>query len=838
MKTSYHTNYIAIPSLVIILTIATFLRVWQMEQFPPGISGDEATNGLDAIRLWTDPKIRVFLPVNTGREAMFHYFLAISIKIFGNRAFSLRIWSAIVGILVVAGSFRWIKSLFRPSEHGLWLALLTSVIIATSLWSLQVSRIGLRGIFLLPFMLAAYYFFWEGLRQKKNTLLIWCGLFLGLGAYTYTTGRLIPLTFIFYTIYLTVFYRRYGAENVKLTWRALLIAGSIAFIIFLPLGWYFLNNPNAFFQRTKQVLISPGYQTIPNDVSTSYVLTQWFEKIRWLIDLGVPVKSDAAPLVSQAFSFLFWIGLVIGLLKIKNRACAFLLISFFVGTVPLFLTVGPTPVRIISALPSSCALWALGVYYPVQWLFGQLKVLTRPVKVLFVMSMLLISTFSSVQLFRVSQWTNLPAMPSLFDNAFVVTARHVTPLVLRDKRKELIPQFIYNWSPAQFIYRDNFSMLSSAQEDKILSPNSDTVSVVWPAEWPASLYRLSSFVLLSPGEGTSAGYIEKIGQWDQEKFDQFKDIVKNQRTQPDTEMIFDETGRLLGWIVELEQDDVANSLHTSPQNWVNLSFQDVVLIEGFDAWLVSNREIDLAMFLRIQRHLEEQLSFKVEVVDLNGLIWGKAQTTLNTAFHPLNQPLIHHLEIRLSDDIPSGTYVLRVTLGTDMSAQQLTASDLSGNLIGQGVIPIGLIQVGNSVQFDNELSVNFDDKVGLTGYQLNQAVSPNIFKIGLRWQALRPIDKNYTTTIQLLDQNHQLIAQVDTPPFGGNYPTTAWLPGMEMPDVYELKLPENIPNGIFQLAIGVYDPQTLQRLSVSQTSGIEHNNNLAILQEVRISSGP
>lgn len=839
MKTSSHTNYITIPSLFVILVIATFLRIWQLEQFPPGISGDEAVNGLDAIRLWTEPQIRVFLPVNTGREAMFHHFLAASISIFGNRAFSLRIWPALVGILVVAISFRWIKSLFHSSEHGLWLALLTSVFMANSLWSLQVSRIGLRGIFLLPFMLAAYYFFWEGLRQKRNTLLVWCGFFLGLGAYTYTTSRLIPLTLIFYPIYLTVLYRCYGAEEVKFSWRALLIASSVAFIIFLPLGWYFLNNPNGFLMRTDQVLIWSKYQTTPNDIFIFYVLTQWLEQIRWLIDLGAPIRSNAVPLISQTVPFLFWTGLVIALLKIrKDRAYVFLLISFFVGVVPLFLTVRPTPVRVISALPPSCALLALGVYYPVQWLLSQLKVFTQPVKVLLVMSIVLVSTFSSVQLFRISQWVNLPAMPSLYDNAYVVTAKRITSLVFDNEKKVLVPQYIFNWTPTQFLLRDNFSMFTSSQESEVLPINNDTVSVVWPAEWPASPYRLSSFVLLSPGSDAAKGHIERIGQWDQERFSQFEDIIKNQRSQSNTETIFDETGRLLGWIIELDQDNVINSLHSSPQNWVNLNFQDEILVEGFDVWLVSKREIDLAMFFRIQRQLEEQHLVIVEVIDLEGNVWGRAKSILGTPYHPLSQPVIDHFEMHFSNDIPSGIYILRVEVQREMSAQSLTASDLSGYLVGQGVISIGFIQVGDPVQIDNELSVNFDDKIGLTGYQLNQAAAPDVFKIVLRWQPLGPIDKNYTITIQLLDQNHKLMAQVDTPPFGGNYPTTAWRSGMVMPDVYELKLPQNIPNGIYQLAVGIYDSETLQRLPVSQTSGIEYKNNLATLQEVRIAISP
>ena len=37
--------------LLVILALAAFLRLWQLDSFPPGLYHDEAYNGLDALSL-------------------------------------------------------------------------------------------------------------------------------------------------------------------------------------------------------------------------------------------------------------------------------------------------------------------------------------------------------------------------------------------------------------------------------------------------------------------------------------------------------------------------------------------------------------------------------------------------------------------------------------------------------------------------------------------------------------------------------------------------------------------------------------------------------------------
>jgi len=147
--------------------------------------------------------------------------------------------------------------------------------------------------------------------------------------------------------------------------------------------------------------------------------------------------------------------------------------------------------------------------------------------------------------------------------------------------------------------------------------------------------------------------------------------------------------------------------------------------------------------------------------------------------------------------------------------------------------PLGILSVGVSVPTGN-LDVNFADKIRLTGYQLTPGGSPDKFRISLNWQALQSIDKDYTVTIQLLDQNQNLVAQVDKPPLGGAYPTSVWQPDRPIFDSYNLELPGTVANGAYQLVVGLYDLQTLQRLPVVPTTDSASETDLAILQQIEI----
>ncbi|GAB4566810.1 MAG: hypothetical protein Kow0047_18510 [Anaerolineae bacterium] len=96
-------------------------------------------------------------------------------------------------------------------------------------------------------------------------------------------------------------------------------------------------------------------------------------------------------------------------------------------------------------------------------------------------------------------------------------------------------------------------------------------------------------------------------------------------------------------------------------------------------------------------------------------------------------------------------------------------------------------------------------------------------RIAAGWVALEPLDVDYVIFAQLLDAGGRLAtgtasgatAQRDSVPVGGYRPTSSWAPGEPVEDHLGVPLPEDLPPGDYVLILGVYDPNTGERLPVS-----------------------
>jgi len=77
---------------------------------------------------------------------------------------------------------------------------------------------------------------------------------------------------------------------------------------------------------------------------------------------------------------------------------------------------------------------------------------------------------------------------------------------------------------------------------------------------------------------------------------------------------------------------------------------------------------------------------------------------------------------------------------------------------------------------------------------------------------------DYNVFVHLIDAAGQLVATADGPPRGGSYPTGAWLPGDIVPDERRLALPPELPSGSYELRVGLYRPETGERLPLLTAS--------------------
>jgi hypothetical protein len=123
--------------------------------------------------------------------------------------------------------------------------------------------------------------------------------------------------------------------------------------------------------------------------------------------------------------------------------------------------------------------------------------------------------------------------------------------------------------------------------------------------------------------------------------------------------------------------------------------------------------------------------------------------------------------------------------------------------------------------------INFGEAITLLGYDI-VPVDDNQLLLNLVWQAKQSPTINWTVFVHLLDDEDNLIAQQDGQPRGGSYPTTIWDIDEVVTDPHVLTLPESLPEGEYRLALGLYHPETGERLPITNTQGEAVGDSLKV----------
>jgi 4-amino-4-deoxy-L-arabinose transferase-like glycosyltransferase len=129
----------------------------------------------------------------------------------------------------------------------------------------------------------------------------------------------------------------------------------------------------------------------------------------------------------------------------------------------------------------------------------------------------------------------------------------------------------------------------------------------------------------------------------------------------------------------------------------------------------------------------------------------------------------------------------------------------------------------------------------LLGYSLDtQTVAPGgTLYLTLYWQALAPLDRDYTVFTHLLGEhnpatNGPLWAGHDGQPDGGHYPTRVWQPGQIVLDVHPLTIPVDAPAGEYRLETGLYLLESMTRLPATAADGNALPGDTVLLGTVEV----
>jgi hypothetical protein len=136
----------------------------------------------------------------------------------------------------------------------------------------------------------------------------------------------------------------------------------------------------------------------------------------------------------------------------------------------------------------------------------------------------------------------------------------------------------------------------------------------------------------------------------------------------------------------------------------------------------------------------------------------------------------------------------------------------------------------------NALDQNFGQQIDLAGYSMDRRqLSPGqTFTLTLYWQALGPIDRNYSVFTHVRGQGDTLWAGKDSWPQNGAAPTSTWRVGQVITDTYQLTLKPDTPAGQYDVEVGLYDGATMQRLQAFAADGRPTDADYVDLSKINV----
>jgi hypothetical protein len=128
--------------------------------------------------------------------------------------------------------------------------------------------------------------------------------------------------------------------------------------------------------------------------------------------------------------------------------------------------------------------------------------------------------------------------------------------------------------------------------------------------------------------------------------------------------------------------------------------------------------------------------------------------------------------------------------------------------------------------------------VRLVGYDVDaqRAWPGGRLAVTLYWQAMAPIKQDYHAFVHLAAAapptgstgTSQIWGQADGRPVCWTYPTTDWRPGQVIADHHAIAIRPDTPPGDYPLLVGMYLPDTGQRLDVLGEEGKPVSNFVAL----------
>ncbi len=353
--------------IVGVLTLLAFaLRAYDIVNIPFPFGGDEGSIGQEAIRILNGEVSNMFRSGWSSEASLSFLVWAVSVRIFGDSIFGIRILAVIFGTLTIPTSYLMARAMFNKP-----IALLTATALAVMALHIHFSRQVLNNVEAPLFAALSFGIIYRAVQTRKLYWFAAGGIVAGLSVYSYAGSRLVLLLAGAWLLIQFVFDKKRWQE-----WHKYALFVVCATLVVLPIAYYFAMHLDIGFSRMNQM---GAFQTgwVEREVEATgepIPLIVFRNMVRTLLMfVSIPAihgfYNSPQPLFDGMWAFLLAIGLALSMFAVRQGR--HLLLQMWFWSVVFFggalIIPPPAAERMVILLPAvavfvALALWKLAAF--------------------------------------------------------------------------------------------------------------------------------------------------------------------------------------------------------------------------------------------------------------------------------------------------------------------------------------------------------------------------------------------------------------------------------------------------------------------------------------------
>lgn len=826
---------------VVIILLAFWLRVYDLNTLAPGIHYDEARNIVRAWRVshgygtgWLLDDIPE--PFDMLGRGIFFVFVGASL-------FAARLYTVFLHVIAVAGTIGATRALFWQHRQRDAMALAAGLTLATIPSATIFARTALRTNAVPTMMMIALMMLVWAWRTKKTGYYGLAGIFTALSAMFYLSGLIYPPIILFLLILTFVIHRQ--------TWpglRKLAVMGIAGFITFLPWLYLFIRIPGWLTNRA-----GPSeYAAVQDDP------TLIFRNLRIILELIYmpfpgypPVGYHFAPRYN-AFQSAF-LNIPLQMLLVAGVIYCLWNWRKMGGLAPLVMGVGiilPAAItadpritsRMVPWFPALALLVGAGVglifsaLSTLETLFKQAGSQLQNLRRLAWMALAALCIFSAIDTYR-SVTYHFHDEPTLFEHPtdtygidwnYHIRLREMMAYLAEADQPIYFPHNLLNY-PISVAFSRLIDFPTVHGYDGRILP---TGEIIVPADLTYSspdINRPTSYVLVLPDTG------EMILL---PPFKTFAELQALETHVTETgEPILDDSGWLLGHRLPISaSNNPFSTLQSLPPANIeplavfenNLELVDLAAPDH----IIPGEWVQVTLYWRLRERTRTDYFTYLQVVenDVNrrggqdDYFSGIHRWLFPTVMWPPGEIIPDVRWVFVFPDVPTGGYRFAIQVHKYPGPEKVSFTNRYGAKEQDGSLIAGQTWVQSiPLPEPDEQAVAMDAVFGDTLQLTHATIEPPLASlqpgasvtVTLFWQALSPTALDYTLFLHVFDAGGNFVTQQDTALYEQRFPTSTWYAGAKVVTTHTLQIPENAV-APYHIDIGWYLWPSLQPLSVMQ----------------------